>query len=216
MDTRRAIVSPLSSLRATLRTTGMNAALLLRAPGSQLMVILDITAVNIALPAWPRTCSSAAHRSAGRSPATRSSSGASCSSAAARPTCSGAAAVPDGLAVLTLSSLASALAGTASALFAGTRGQGLGAAMLSRRSVDHHDLLPRTREGEGTWPPGVSRRRAVQRSAFCRWPSDRVRGLAAARRLIERDFSEEACFAAYELALRDVAAAGRRRGRASR
>ena len=48
-----------------------------RALVAQLMVILDITAVNIALPSVARDLESAAARSAGRSRATRSSSAAS-------------------------------------------------------------------------------------------------------------------------------------------
>ena len=66
-------------------------ALLLVLLVAQLMVILDITAVNIALPSLAKDLQLSGSRSAGRSRATRSSSAACCSSAAAPPTCSDAA-----------------------------------------------------------------------------------------------------------------------------
>ena len=58
---------------------------------AQLMVILDITAVNIALPSLAADLNLTGSTSAGRSRATRSSSGACCSSAGARPISSGGA-----------------------------------------------------------------------------------------------------------------------------
>ena len=58
---------------------------------AQLMVILDITAVNIAMPNIAKDLGISGPASVGRSPATRSSSAASCSSVAAPLTCSDAA-----------------------------------------------------------------------------------------------------------------------------
>jgi EmrB/QacA subfamily drug resistance transporter len=109
-----------------------NAALLLVLLVAQLMVILDITAVNIALPSlakdlqltgsqisWTITSYSLVFGSlllfGGR----------------AADLLGRRRLFLTGLAVFTVSSLASALAGTAVALFAARAGQGLGAAMLS-------------------------------------------------------------------------------------
>ena len=99
---------------------------------AQLMVILDITAVNIAMPSIATDLEISGTTSAGRSPATRSSSAACCCSAAAPPTCSAAAACssPASASSPPRPSL-SAMAGCAAALFAARAGQGLGAAMLS-------------------------------------------------------------------------------------
>src|SRR6185369_7966959 len=109
-----------------------NAALLLVLLVAQLMVILDITAVNIALPSlahdlrlsgsqvsWTITSYSLVFGSlllfGGR----------------AADLLGRRRMFLTGLGVFTVSSLASALAGTAAALFAARAGQGLGAAMLS-------------------------------------------------------------------------------------
>src|SRR5437762_7360669 len=109
-----------------------NAALLLVLLVAQLMVILDITAVNIALPSlaedlkftgaqisWTITSYSLVFGSlllfGGR----------------AADLLGRRRLFLTGLGVFTVSSLASALAGTAVALFAARAGQGLGAAMLS-------------------------------------------------------------------------------------
>src|SRR6476469_10513946 len=109
-----------------------NAALLLVLLVAQLMVILDITAVNIALPSlakdlklsgsqisWTFTSYSLVFGSlllfGGR----------------AADLLGRRRLFLTGLGVFTVSSLASALAGTAGALFAARAGQGLGAAMLS-------------------------------------------------------------------------------------
>jgi EmrB/QacA subfamily drug resistance transporter len=113
-------------------SNGRNAALLLVLLVAQLMVILDITAVNIALPSlakdlqlsgsqvsWTITSYSLVFGSlllfGGR----------------AADLLGRRRLFLTGLAVFTASSLASALAGTAGALFAARAGQGLGAAMLS-------------------------------------------------------------------------------------
>ena len=117
---------------APLHPSGRNAALLLVLLVAQLMVILDITAVNIALPSlandlqlsgsqisWTITSYSLVFGSlllfGGR----------------AADLLGRRRLFLTGLAVFTASSLASALAGTAGALFAARAGQGLGAAMLS-------------------------------------------------------------------------------------
>lgn len=112
--------------------SGKNAALLLVLLVAQLMVILDITAVNVALPSlakdlqltgsqisWTITSYSLVFGSlllfGGR----------------AADLLGRRRLFLTGLTVFTASSLASALAGTAGALFAARGGQGLGAAMLS-------------------------------------------------------------------------------------
>ena len=114
------------------RPSRTNATLLLVLLVAQLMVILDITAVNIALPSlakdlqlsgsqisWTITSYSLVFGSlllfGGR----------------AADLLGRRRLFLTGLGVFTLSSLASALAGTAAALFAARAGQGLGAAMLS-------------------------------------------------------------------------------------
>ena len=54
-----------------------------------------------------------------------------------------------GLGIFTASSFASAMAGTAGALFAARAGQGLAQRCSPRRARDHHDRLPRQPAGEG-------------------------------------------------------------------
>src|SRR6476619_6835481 len=114
------------------RQSRRSAALLLVLLVAQLMVILDITAVNIALPSlagdlhlsgsqisWVITSYSLVFGSlllfGGR----------------AADLLGRRRLFLSGLGIFTVSSLASALAGTAAALFAARAGQGLGAAMLS-------------------------------------------------------------------------------------
>src|SRR5215216_5585852 len=118
--------------RGRTHASGTNVALLLVLLVAQLMVILDITAVNIALPSlakdlqlsgsqisWTITSYSLVFGSlllfGGR----------------AADLLGRRRLFLTGLSVFTASSLASALAGSAAALFAARAGQGLGAAMLS-------------------------------------------------------------------------------------
>ena len=119
-------------------------------------------------------------RSAGRSRATRSSSAACSSSAAALADLLGRRRLfLTGLGVFTVSSLASALAGTAGALFAARAGQGLGAAMLSPAALSIITTsFQGNAAGEGARGLGRGRRRRRSDRRPRRRPADRVRRLA--------------------------------------
>ena len=167
-----------SSRHATSRSrTGLLVLLCI----AQLMVILDISAVNVALPdmakdleisggdiGWTITSYSLIFGSllllGGR----------------AADLLGRRRVFLTGLGVFTLASLASALAGGAATLFAARAGQGLGAAMLvARGALDHHGRVhPGRRAGEGarSLGRGRRRRRGVRRPA--RRHAHRARRLA--------------------------------------
>ena len=72
-----------------------------------------------------------------------------------------------GLGVFTASSLASALAGTAGDALRRARGSGPRRRdALSGRALDHHDLLPRATRRRRRSPPGAQSAARAQRSAF--------------------------------------------------
>ena len=134
---------------------------------AQLMVILDITAVNIALPSlaedlqlsgsqisWTITSYSLVFGSlllfGGR----------------AADLLGRRRLFLAGLSVFTVSSFGSAAAGTAAALFAARAGQGLGAAMLSPAALSIITSCFHGPRGRKRWPPGVPSAAPAQRSAL--------------------------------------------------
>jgi MFS family permease len=141
-------------------------ALLLVLLVAQLMVILDITAVNIALPSVAEDL----HLSGAQISWTITSYSLVFGSlllfgGRAADLLGRRRLFLTGLGIFTVSSLASAAAGTAAALFAARAGQGLGAALLNRlRSRSSHPPSRATRR-ERRSPPGVRSAVRAPRSA---------------------------------------------------
>ena len=144
---------------------------------AQLMVILDITAVNIALP----SLASDLHLSGSDISWTITSYTLVFGSlllfgGRAADLIGRRRMFLTGLGIFTASSFASAMAGTAGALFAARAGQGLGAATaLPRSARDHHDRLPGQPASEGARCLGRSRRRGRSDRRACWRPPHRVR-----------------------------------------